>query len=126
MPLERLDGFVPGDLATCGRDLDVLEMRDGQVHMRGWAVTPGLPPSAVGIAAFNPKGRRLGYARPWELRWDKEKLSGMSVVLGCDFWFPQAKTARDIDLVALLSPGAAHSCRVPKRDPNTTLQDAGP
>lgn len=105
-PLEGLQGTVPARLAACAGTTDRLDVEDGQVHVQGWAVTPGLPRFAVGVAAFGPAGRLLGYARTWEPRWDSRQLSGMPVVLGYDFWFPQpeAEAARKVDLVALFRP----------------------
>ncbi len=69
----RTDRDDLGSAMTIG--LSSLAWRQ-RVHVQGWAVTPGLPRSAVGVAAFGPAGRLLSYAQTWEPRWAAANCRG--------------------------------------------------
>ena len=115
IPYERLDGLMPIGLPACSGEVDLYDRQDGIVHVRGWAVSKGVPQAAVGMAAIDQAGVLRGYATAWELRWDERGISGLGIVKGYDFWFrePSGPPASTIDLVALFPPGTAPTCRVP-------------
>ena len=114
VPRARLDGLVASALPACSGVVDLFERKGGLVHVRGWAVTRGIPIAAAAVAALDGKGVLHGYATAWELRWDPQRISGLAIVKGYDFWFrePVGQPASAIDLVALFPLGTAPTCRV--------------
>ena len=115
IPHERLDGLIPRNMPVCSGVTDIVERDGGPVHVRGWAVTKGMPLAMIGVAAIDRTGRLRAYASAWEPRWDERQMSGLNVVKGYDFWFQDSSEplAPAIDLVALFPPGTAPACRVP-------------
>jgi hypothetical protein len=122
----RLDGLIPRDMPACSGETDLVERDGGLIHVRGWAVTRGLPHAMVGVAAVDRTGSVRAYANAWQLRWDDSRISGLGVVKGYDFWFRDFSdpVAPAIDLIALFPPGTAPACRIAIR--TTSLTETEP
>ena len=123
-PLNSLAGTLPSSLAACVGEVDQFAVLDRTVfHLQGWAVTPGVPVSSVWALAVQPDGRVLGYARTWQEREDRQRLSGRAVVLGYDFWLrrPMEPAGQRFDIVAVFPGHTAPPCRLTMPDDATPI-----